>query len=65
VHTARSSSWLLGASHRSPYTDQEPQLGIVERATVAFLDHYLRGRPLLAFDDAAWQPGITRLIAGP
>jgi dienelactone hydrolase len=57
--------WLLGASHRHPYTDQEPQLGIVERATVAFLDHYLEGRPLRAFDKAAQRPGLTRLTADP
>jgi pimeloyl-ACP methyl ester carboxylesterase len=57
--------WLLGASHRSPYTDEEPQLGIVERATVAFLDHYLKGRPLRALDKAAQRPGLTRLTADP
>ncbi|HEY8317095.1 MAG TPA: hypothetical protein VIG35_09535, partial [Gaiellaceae bacterium] len=28
--------WLLGASHLPPYTDEQPQLGIVERATTAF-----------------------------
>lgn len=32
---------LVGASHLAPYTDQEPQLGIVERVTTAFLDLYL------------------------
>jgi fermentation-respiration switch protein FrsA (DUF1100 family) len=57
--------WLLGASHRPPYTDQEPQLGIVERATVAFLDHYLKGRALGALDKAAQRPGLTRLTADP
>ena len=57
--------WLLGASHRPPYTDQEPQLGIVERATIAFLDHYLKDRPLRAFDKAAQRPGLTRLTADP
>ena len=57
--------WLLGASHRPPYTAQQPQLGIVERATVAFLDHYLRGSPLRALDDAARRPGLTRLTADP
>jgi predicted dienelactone hydrolase len=57
--------WLLGASHRPPYTVQQPQLGIVERATVAFLDHYLRGSPLRPFDDAARHPGLTRLTAEP
>jgi dienelactone hydrolase len=57
--------WLLGASHRPPYTDQQPQLGIVERTTIAFLDHYLRGGPLAAFDSAARRPGITRLVSEP
>jgi dienelactone hydrolase len=57
--------WLIGSSHRSPYTDQEPQLGIVERATVAFLDHYLKGRPLGAFDKVARRPGLTRLAGDP
>jgi predicted dienelactone hydrolase len=57
--------WLLGASHRSPYTDQEPQLGIVEGVTVAFLDRYLKGRPLRALDKAAQRPGLTRLTADP
>lgn len=33
---------LLGASHLGPYTDEQPQLGIVERTTTAFLDRYLK-----------------------
>jgi dienelactone hydrolase len=33
---------LVGATHLPPYTTQEPYLGIVERVTVAFLDHFLR-----------------------
>ena len=57
--------WLLGASHLPPYTDQQPQLGIVERATTAFFDHYLKGRPLRALDQAANRPGLTRFIAEP
>jgi fermentation-respiration switch protein FrsA (DUF1100 family) len=32
---------LLGASHLLPYTVQQPQLGIVERVTIAFLRRYL------------------------
>jgi dienelactone hydrolase len=35
---------LLGAGHLPPYTDQQPQLGIVERVTIAFLDGYLKQR---------------------
>jgi poly(3-hydroxybutyrate) depolymerase len=57
--------WLLGASHRPPYTDEQPQLGIVERSAVAFLDHYLEGRPLAAFRRAARRPGLTQLVADP
>jgi fermentation-respiration switch protein FrsA (DUF1100 family) len=57
--------WLLGASHLPPYTSQQPQLGIVEQATTAFLDHYLKGRPLRSFDRTAQRPGLTRLVADP
>jgi len=56
--------WLLGASHLPPYSDQQPQLGIVERATIAFLDHYFKGRPLGAFERAA-RRSVTRLVAEP
>jgi len=57
--------WLLGASHLPPYATQEPQLGLVERASTAFLDHYLRGRPLRDFEQAARRRGLTRLVAAP
>jgi dienelactone hydrolase len=33
---------LLGAGHLPPYTYQQPQLSIVERVTLAFLDTYLK-----------------------
>jgi dienelactone hydrolase len=33
---------LFGAPHLGPYTDEQPQLSIVERVTVAFLDRYLK-----------------------
>ncbi len=36
---------LLGAPHLGPYTDEWPQLGIVERTTLAFLDRYLKDEP--------------------
>jgi fermentation-respiration switch protein FrsA (DUF1100 family) len=57
--------WLLGASHRPPYTSEQPQLAIVERTTIAFLDRYLRGRPLGALDAAARHPGLTQLVSDP
>ena len=36
---------LLGAPHLGPYTGQQPQLGIVERVTIAFLDRFLKHMP--------------------
>jgi predicted dienelactone hydrolase len=36
---------LLGAPHLGPYTDEQPQLGIVERVTLAFLARYLKRQP--------------------
>lgn len=33
---------LLGAPHLGPYTDEQPDLGIVERVSVAFMDDYLK-----------------------
>jgi predicted dienelactone hydrolase len=57
--------WLLGASHRPPYADQEPQLAVVERTTIAFLNHYLKNRSLHVFYKAAQHRGLTRLTAFP
>ncbi|HLY49183.1 MAG TPA: hypothetical protein VKR21_08305 [Solirubrobacteraceae bacterium] len=34
---------LPGASHLGPYTDEEPQLRVVERVTIAFFNAYLKG----------------------
>jgi hypothetical protein len=49
---------MFGADHLGPYTDAQPQLRIVKRVTIAFMDHYLKGMPkatrrLLAAGDAA------------
>jgi len=65
AHRPKFVLWLIGASHLPPYTSEQPQLGIVERATVAFLDHFLKGRPLRALGQAAQRAGITRLTAEP
>ena len=56
---------LLGAEHLPPYTDEQPQLSVVERVTIAFLDHYLKGgsiRPLL---DDGTVPGVATLVSHP
>jgi pimeloyl-ACP methyl ester carboxylesterase len=39
---------MFGASHLGPYTDQQPQLRIVERVTIEFLDRYLKHRRIAA-----------------
>jgi fermentation-respiration switch protein FrsA (DUF1100 family) len=36
---------LLGAEHLPPYTSEQPQLGVVERVSVAFLDTFFRPPP--------------------
>ena len=59
---------LLGAPHLAPYTEEEPQLSIVERATVAFLDRYLEGERggLSRLAAAAKEvPGAAALTADP
>lgn len=57
---------LLGAGHLPPYTYQQPQLGIVERVTTAFLDHYLKGTaPLARIAQSARVRGVAALRADP
>jgi hypothetical protein len=58
---------LFGASHLQPYTYQQPQLGVVERVTIAFLDHYLK-RQSQAFHrmlTAGTVPGVATIDAHP
>jgi fermentation-respiration switch protein FrsA (DUF1100 family) len=58
---------LLRAKHLPPYTREQPQLGIVERVTRAFLDGYLKASAaaltsLTALGDV---PAIAALTADP
>jgi dienelactone hydrolase len=58
---------LLGAGHLPPYTYEQPQLGIVERVTIDFLDRYLDGDngaadQLVEDGDV---PGVATLTARP
>ena len=57
--------WLVGATHLPPYTTRDRWAAVVDRATIAFLDHYLRGAPLEPLVAAGAQPGVARLIANP
>jgi len=58
---------LLGAPHLPPYTGQEPQLTIVERVSIAFLNRYLKGarNGLARIEAAARRPGVAVLQARP
>jgi predicted dienelactone hydrolase len=55
---------LLGAAHLPPYTSEQPQLGIVKRETIAFLDRYLKH--LAGAKGRMWKvgnvPGVARLV---
>ena len=58
---------LIGAEHLPPYSDQQPQLAIVERVTIAFLDAYLERRPgaqarLIPLGSV---PGTATILAEP
>jgi dienelactone hydrolase len=58
---------LVGASHLPPYTTEQPQLGIVERVAIDFLDAYLkhaRGE-LQAMSSAGNVRGLATLQADP
>jgi fermentation-respiration switch protein FrsA (DUF1100 family) len=68
--SARSPKYLLrllGAGHLPPYTSEQPQLGVVERTTTAFLDGYLRGVPEMAVRLASLgnAPRVAALTARP
>jgi Chlorophyllase enzyme len=56
---------LLGAHHLPPYTYEQPQLGIVERVTIAFFDHYLKHgqRGIQRMINAGNVPGTATLEA--
>ncbi len=58
---------LLGAPHLPPYTDEQPQLGVVERVTIAFFDKYLKAEPgaLARMRAAGNVAGVAALQADP
>jgi dienelactone hydrolase len=58
---------LLGAPHLPPYTDEQPQLGIVERVTIEFVDRYLKGArgALATMLHAGARPGLASIDAFP
>ncbi len=59
-------TFLLSLPHLAPYTHEQPQLGIAERVSVAFLDRYLKHIP--GARARMWTsgdvPGVAKLSAG-
>ncbi len=58
---------LQGASHLPPYTTEQPQLGIVERVSIDFLNRYLKqaSGALRAMARAGNVRGVATLTAEP
>ena len=57
---------LDGAGHLSPYTVEQPQLSLVEKATTAFLNRYLKHGPPDALEQTvAANPNIATLESQP
>jgi dienelactone hydrolase len=58
---------LIGAEHLPPYSDQQPQLAIVERVTIAFFDGYLKHRQgaLKRLVSLGGVPGTASIDADP
>jgi fermentation-respiration switch protein FrsA (DUF1100 family) len=58
---------LLGAGHLPPYSAQQPQLSIVQRVSLAFLDGYLKHRPaqLRRLASLGTVPEVASLLAEP
>jgi dienelactone hydrolase len=55
--------WLVGATHLPPYTTDDGWAAVVDRATTAFLDHYLRGGPLRPLLADGTQSGLARIVS--
>jgi dienelactone hydrolase len=58
---------LLGAEHLPPYSDQQQQLAVVERVTIAFLDGYLKRKQgaLARLASLGRVPGTASILAEP
>jgi dienelactone hydrolase len=70
AHRPKFLLWLTRAEHLPPYTDEQPDLAIVERVSTAFLEHYLDPptRPRVSLRRmyaVARVPGRTTLRAYP
>ncbi len=67
AHRPKFLLQLIGAPHLPPYTDEQPQLGIVEQVAIAFFDRYLKGEPegIALMERSADRGGTAVLYARP
>jgi fermentation-respiration switch protein FrsA (DUF1100 family) len=56
---------LLGAGHLLPYSSQHPQLEIVERVTIAFLDRFFKHGSPSRLVVSGSVPGVAELSSSP
>lgn len=56
---------LPGEGHLGPYTDDAGHLAVVERVTIAFLNHYLDNAPLRLLLDAGNASKLAHLTSRP
>jgi dienelactone hydrolase len=61
AHAPKFLLSLLGARHIGPYTNEQPQLGVVEQVTIAFLDRYLKRLP--GTQGELWKAGDAPRVA--
>jgi len=57
--------WLLGASHLPPYSTADRWSSVVDRATVAFLDRYLRRGSIRPLVTAGTHSSLARIVSDP
>lgn len=67
AHRPKFLMRLLGAEHLPPYRDEQPQLGVVERVTIAFFDAFLEHdrKALQRLDSFANVLGVASLVSDP
>jgi dienelactone hydrolase len=66
AHSPKFLLTLVGARHLGPYTGEQPQLSVVERVSIAFLNRYLKRLPDARSElwRAGEPPPVARLTNG-
>lgn len=65
AHSPKYLLWMINAQHLEPFTTDQAHLAVVERATIAFFDRYLKGRADgLSRLRSAGSPGVATVTTG-